>query len=365
MRGSRWLLLVVVSFLVSGCFMQPRREVPSDDEIAAFNARQALIDSQKQAVVQPQAYVEPEVAEGPKDVRWIDAHGVGENRPEEPRIEQAVDRVPQDDPERVSLAKEQLGHGPTLRVSPADVERDPLIMALEDSARMLLDPAYAGDGEAMARLSREQRRQVERVRRMLLAMESQAERDGLLDLDLLASDLRGVEDLPVRIRRMALCRSVTGYGVYSPLSSRKLLAGREHPMIVYLELEGVKPEVDEDGFYTARLVEDIRLYERRGGTLVWRQEPIEVVDRSRNRRRDFFVVQMVRLPSNLTVGEYKLKARVKDTVGGTIAEEMIELTVVADPGLIKPEAVSESESERMQQLADQLERMHRVNSTLR
>lgn len=343
MRGS--FILVLVVLCLCGCLFQSggsaqKGEVPSDEELDLVNQqlRAAQLAKQRQAedlTMENSGVVQDGAGERNREVNWIDAPGIGANRPtvavaeENPGVEAAAELGAGDDTATVSA--DQGDSRSTERRS----ERTGMALALEDSARMLLDRSgEIVDESSLEGLSWEQRRQIVRLRQMLLEAERQAVQDGLLDLDLLAHDLRGDQDLPMMIKRMELCLSVTGYGVYSPLPTRKLLAGREHPMIVYLELENVQPETGEDGHYTARLTEEIRLYERRDGLMVWRQEPIEIVDRSRNRRRDFFVVQVVRLPANLTVGEYRLKARVKDSVGQTVAEEMVDLTVVADPDLL-------------------------------
>ena len=65
--------------------------------------------------------------------------------------------------------------------------------------------------------------------------------------------------------------------------------------------------------------------------VVWRQPRAEITDESRNRRRDFFIVQLIRLPANLGVGEFNLKVTVTDLADGSQDEAMVSLKVVADP----------------------------------
>ena len=54
-----------------------------------------------------------------------------------------------------------------------------------------------------------------------------------------------------------------------------------------------------------------------------------MTDVSRNRRHDFFVVEMIHLPSNLTIGRYLLKVSVVDQNVNRIAEATLPIKIVA------------------------------------
>jgi hypothetical protein len=66
------------------------------------------------------------------------------------------------------------------------------------------------------------------------------------------------------------------------------------------------------------------------GLAVWRQPQVQIVDQSRNRRRDFFVVQVIRLPGRLNVGKYRLKVTVDDVHSNTRAEMSLPIQIVAE-----------------------------------
>jgi len=61
-----------------------------------------------------------------------------------------------------------------------------------------------------------------------------------------------------------------------------------------------------------------------------------VRDRSRTRRRDFYIVQRIDLPANLSVGKYNLKVAVRDrhAPGGAEAEAVVPIQIVADASLL-------------------------------
>lgn len=138
---------------------------------------------------------------------------------------------------------------------------------------------------------------------------------------------------PMRIREFELCRHVAGFGVYETLEQRSLLVGQDHKMIVYVELEHFQAIKNSRGRYEVKLGQEVVLYtDDSAGLAVWRQPRVEIVDESRNKRQDFFVVQMIRLPARLNVGKYRLKVTLDDLHGVTRAEAIVPLRIVAgDP----------------------------------
>jgi hypothetical protein len=145
---------------------------------------------------------------------------------------------------------------------------------------------------------------------------------------------------PLEIAGASLCSRVEGYGRYAELPTQ-LLVGRDHPAIVYVELErfGVEPGVgpDREPGFVSRVTMELSLYHDADGLLAWRSSAREVKDFSRRKRRDFFLVQRVDLPSTLTVGMYRLKITVRDRITGAEAERIIPIDVVADVALIRDE----------------------------
>ena len=140
------------------------------------------------------------------------------------------------------------------------------------------------------------------------------------------------------IRAVKLCERVRGFGVYEELQSTSLLAGRDHPMVLYVEIDQFKT-VQSQGdtpVHQVKLSQEVVLYNESDGLAVWQLPAEQIVDESRNRRRDFYIVQPTRLPARLTVGKYILKVRVRDLHGGTRDEMSVPISIVADPALVRP-----------------------------
>jgi hypothetical protein len=139
---------------------------------------------------------------------------------------------------------------------------------------------------------------------------------------------------PIGIRTVQLCKRVRGYGVYDPLDGRALLAGRENKMVVYVEVDHFKTVKNSQGQFEVKLGQSMSLYNEADGLEVWRKPEVEITDESRNARRDFFVVQLIALPANLSVGKYLLKIRIADRHAGCLDEMSVPVRVVADDALV-------------------------------
>lgn len=150
---------------------------------------------------------------------------------------------------------------------------------------------------------------------------------------------------PFSITRAALCTRVQGYGRFDPYSSTTFVAGRSIRAIVYTELDGfaTRPARSGDPLQTnvamseqvsVQLSQTLTLYHDKDGLLAWHRPPQGVTETSRSARRDFYLIQIIELPSTLSVGRYNLKVTVTDTTTGAEAERIIPVDIVADPGLV-------------------------------
>lgn len=146
---------------------------------------------------------------------------------------------------------------------------------------------------------------------------------------------------------VALCSRVESFGRYTPFASNRFLAGRTNPAIVYAEVENFtqRPVAEiADAGTTHRPADSdelaVELTIRAelfhdDGSRQWRSAEALVRDTARTRRRDFFLVQRIDLPANLSVGKYNLKVAVRDRLAGdALVETTIPITIVADPGLL-------------------------------
>jgi hypothetical protein len=177
----------------------------------------------------------------------------------------------------------------------------------------------SGDPGAMARLLREEADQ----------LSGTAPQDGLA------------------LGTVALCQRVDGFGRFATLGTNSFVAGRPNAMIVYSEIENfsqtrgtdavgpVKAGVEQ---WRVELGQTVHLYLESDGSEQLVLPESVVRDASTSKRRDFFLVQRVDLPRNLSVGNYNLKIAVRDVASGAIAERSIPIRVVADSSAIRESA---------------------------
>lgn len=225
----------------------------------------------------------------------------------------------------------------------------PLQKALDEALLTAADPGRPLDPAAMTPLDEAQREQVAQFQSMIQLFRHQltsasADSGGGVDrraVEMALDDLFG--SMPLTIRTAELCRRVEGFGVYEPFESRTFMAGRDNKMIIYLELEHFTPVEIGNGLHEVRLSQDVALYTDWDGQKVWRHETQQIVDRSRNQRRDFFVVQMITLPARLNVGKYILKVDVTDQHGGSVDGVPIEINLVADQALVREDTTPDED----------------------
>lgn len=151
---------------------------------------------------------------------------------------------------------------------------------------------------------------------------------------LLSKKIRPLVDLSDRLKAqadlavptIALCRRVDGFGVYEPIEPAEFPRGRETPVILYCEVANFSSQRPGGKRWETTLAHSATLY-KENGVPVWSDKSTNVTDNSRNRRHDFFVVKMLKLPSTLTAGKYVLKVTVMDRQTNRMAEGSTTLTI--------------------------------------
>ena len=147
----------------------------------------------------------------------------------------------------------------------------------------------------------------------------------------------------LQIPTAKLCTRVRGFGKYEEFSSNAFLAGRPIRALVYVEVDqfehGLVDTADLGGLdveeqWSIELAQTLELYHAgESAMLAWRRPEEIVLETSRNRQRDFYLLTEITLPQTLTVGAYQLKITVTDRVGDQQASTLIPIKVVADPAL--------------------------------
>lgn len=144
-----------------------------------------------------------------------------------------------------------------------------------------------------------------------------------------------VHEPHLKLPRIALCTRVGGFGDYAPFAHYSFLAGTEQKAIVYLEIADFVSEINQNNEYVTELSQQLTMYSDRDGIPVWKEDWQAATDVTRNKRQDFFTVQVITLPKPLSVGKYTLKVRVRDEKSKAEAETSIPFELVADAKMIK------------------------------
>lgn len=124
---------------------------------------------------------------------------------------------------------------------------------------------------------------------------------------------------------LALASRVDSYGVYTEMPAT-FAAGKRHVAIIYCEVENFAATRTAEGKYQTALTQQDTLITS-DGLLVWRPTAEEVVDVSRNKRRDFYLVKKLTLPETLAAGKYTLRLTVTDKQSNKIAMATLPIEI--------------------------------------
>lgn len=119
----------------------------------------------------------------------------------------------------------------------------------------------------------------------------------------------------LRIPAVELCTRVQTFGVYDVMPDEALVANRANRAIVYIEIDNFLSEKTTAGQYRTTLSGELEVLTS-AGQAIWQHQEPSIVDMSRQRRRDFFLAQMITLPASLGPGEYVLKVSIQDELSG-------------------------------------------------
>jgi hypothetical protein len=200
-----------------------------------------------------------------------------------------------------------------------------------------------GGAPSMANLSERERQAVQSVRELIdtLAKDPAAASDPSRVSQMLARSMDALASArSVRVARAELCQRVEDFGRFKPFDLNTFVAGRPHRVIVYTEIENyayrdLGSEATGGNRWSVELGQELQLYTGDGSMLAWRKPEEATGENSRNKRRDFYITQMVELPRTLTVGAYSLKVVLRDKVSGARSEAIIPIQIVADEALAR------------------------------
>ena len=142
----------------------------------------------------------------------------------------------------------------------------------------------------------------------------------------------------LHLNHAALTSRVSGFGAYDEFKTNDagryaFLAHSSQQTVVYMEIEDFTSELNTNAEWVTELSQQLVIFSDRDGIPVWRQPWQPVVDVTKNRRHDFYIVQVITLPEQLSVGRYQLKISVRDEKSKAEAESSLEFEMVADRSL--------------------------------
>lgn len=159
----------------------------------------------------------------------------------------------------------------------------------------------------------------------------------LVTAETIAESLRAIAPpTQVRIPRALLCTRVSGFGKFEPFASNSFVAGTAARAIVYAEVDGftyraaragdpLKPGEMLSDQQSVELEQTLTLYQDVDGYQAWHKPAQKVIEVSRTRRRDFYLIQVVEFPAALAIGKYNLKITIRDVTSGAVAETVVPI----------------------------------------
>lgn len=213
-------------------------------------------------------------------------------------------------------------------------------VALRRAIKMVLASALAGDGASAASRADVQTASlpprdaaaVDALRELIRESQSpSAVGDGAaLSRAIERAAAKAAASQGLTLAQLQLCTRVDGYGKYVSLDGAPIVAGKPLMALVYTEVENfTQTSAGTGGEYSVNLSQEVRLYSE-AGTAVWSRPKQVSRDNSKNRRRDFFLVQRIEIPGNLAPGRYDLKVTVRDEDANAVSERSVPITIVAD-----------------------------------
>jgi len=198
----------------------------------------------------------------------------------------------------------------------------PLRELLAIAATTMISPDRALQADAMRGLT-------DREKELLVACEAES-----VITEAVASLQNSIIRRPeLTIPVASLCTSVRGFGDFDPFDRFAFLAHKDQQAVVYVEVDEFTSKLNDSGEHLTQISQRLVIYSDRDGIPVWTEDWQTAVDRSKTKRHDFFITQVITFPEALSVGRYNLKVQMRDELSGAEAETTIPFEMVADPKL--------------------------------
>ncbi|MCO5062162.1 MAG: hypothetical protein M9963_09260 [Kiritimatiellae bacterium] len=288
---------------------------------AAVTTRQEVVE---RIVEKPVEKIVEKIVEKPVEVIVEKPVEKIVEKPVEKIVEKPVIKVVEKVVEKPISNEEMLKRLDQLMSADISGRRSGLKPFLAKASLCLIDSDCRLTDQDLSTLSAEDRAVVEEYQalfetlgRQLGGADHKAEREALIaSSQVLTASLNAQRK--VVVSQLALSPKVSGFGAYDIFPKNEFRLDEMPRILVYTELDHFKSVQEADGQYAVKLVQELSLYKAGGRDRnpVWTEQPVQVVDSVRNPRRDFFLVQVLRLPEKLDAGDYELQVKVSDLADG-------------------------------------------------
>lgn len=130
------------------------------------------------------------------------------------------------------------------------------------------------------------------------------------------------------IATATLCSKVTSFGRYDLLPGDAFASDQPIRALVYVEVENFADQEAGGDQRQVELSQRLALFKENETRDIWSTPEQTVREVARRTRRDFYLVQQIDLPRNLSLGSYTLKVTVTDKTNGAQAERNLPIRVV-------------------------------------
>lgn len=258
-------------------------------------------------------------------------------KPVEKIVEKPVEKIVEKVVEKPMSTEAMMKKLDQLMTDDISGRRSGLKPYLAKASLCLIDTECRLQEEDLAMLSAEDRAVVEEYQALFSALGRQlggsdrkADREALIaSSQVLSTSLNAQRK--VAISQAILCKQVNGFGNYEPFPKNEFRIDEMPRILVYTELDNFKSRPQAETQYAVKLVQELSLFKVGGRERgpVWSEQPVQVTDVARNPRRDFFLVQVLRLPEKLEAGDYELQVKVSDLADGGLSITRVPVRILA------------------------------------
>jgi hypothetical protein len=128
---------------------------------------------------------------------------------------------------------------------------------------------------------------------------------------------------PLVVRGLAFATEVQSFGCYGGLDKYEFQPGQE--VLLYAEVENFQSLPTPKGYHT-KLRSRYQIFNAEGQSVAEQEFPI-TEEYCRQMRRDFFIAYPVRVPQDLSPGQYTLKLSLEDLHRGEVCQGSIQFSV--------------------------------------